>query len=76
MQCKRVYRQHQYGLLERSLFLITFGLDHAFFFFFPHLIGGLIINKSEILISEQGTLRHMCPLQEKKTRAFPSGSVN
>lgn len=35
------------------------------FGFFPHLVGGLIMNKSEILISEPGTPSLMCPFQEK-----------
>ena len=62
---------------DPSFDLTPFGLGHVFYFFFyPHLVGGLIINKSEILISEQGTWRHMHLLQETKTRSFPSGSMN
>lgn len=48
----------------------SFGLDTLFnvvpwFAFSARRVGGLIITKSEIFISEQGTLELMWPFQEK-----------
>lgn len=48
----------------------SFGLDTLFnvvpwFGLSPRRVGGLIVTKSAIFISEQGTLKLMCPFQGK-----------